>query len=174
MNRLKQLHPGALIGIILGGVLLFGLAGWFLLVHPQSSKLKSLKEQTAEVQANARYMDGVLGQLSGIQVPYVPPDRTHVFHKYRVRLDPRRAGSARRHEPMQHGGSAGLPFACLVDEPCERWILGGDQRSARFRRLLARSLCFPSEAGRGASTRSSSTSIGNCMSRLAFTRPSRR
>jgi Pilus assembly protein, PilO len=51
VNRLKQLHPGALIGIILGGVLLFGLAGWFLLVHPQSSKLKSLKEQTAEVQA---------------------------------------------------------------------------------------------------------------------------
>jgi len=51
VNRLKQLYPGALIGIILGGVLLFGLAGWFLLVHPQSSKLKSLKEQTAEVQA---------------------------------------------------------------------------------------------------------------------------
>lgn len=51
MNRLKQLHPGALIGIIVGAVLLFGLAGWFLLVHPQGSKLKSLKEQTAEVQS---------------------------------------------------------------------------------------------------------------------------
>jgi type IV pilus assembly protein PilO len=51
MSRLKQLHPGALIGIVVGGVLLFGLAGWFLLVHPQSSKLKSLKTQTAEVQA---------------------------------------------------------------------------------------------------------------------------
>jgi type IV pilus assembly protein PilO len=51
VNRLKQLHPGALIGIVVGGVLLFGLVGWFLLVHPQSSKLKSLKTQTAEVQA---------------------------------------------------------------------------------------------------------------------------
>jgi type IV pilus assembly protein PilO len=51
VNRLKQLHPGALIGIIVGAVLLFGLAGWFLLVHPQGSKLKSLREQTAEVQS---------------------------------------------------------------------------------------------------------------------------
>jgi type IV pilus assembly protein PilO len=51
VNRLKQLHPGALIGVVVAGVLLFGLAGWFLLVHPQGSKLKSLKTQTAEVQA---------------------------------------------------------------------------------------------------------------------------
>jgi Tfp pilus assembly protein PilO len=51
VNLPKQLHPGALIGIIVGGVLLFGLAGWFLLVRPQGAKLKSLKEQTAEVQA---------------------------------------------------------------------------------------------------------------------------
>jgi type IV pilus assembly protein PilO len=51
VNLPKQLHPGALIGIIVGGVLLFGLTGWFLLVRPQGAKLKSLKEQTAEVQA---------------------------------------------------------------------------------------------------------------------------
>jgi hypothetical protein len=47
----KQLHPGALIGIVVGGVVLVGLAGWFLLIRPQGAKLKSLKEQTAEVQA---------------------------------------------------------------------------------------------------------------------------
>lgn len=47
----KQLHPGALIGIVVGGVLLLGLAGWFLLVRPQGSNLKSLKAQTAEVQS---------------------------------------------------------------------------------------------------------------------------
>jgi type IV pilus assembly protein PilO len=51
VNLPKQLHPAALIGIIVGGVLLLGLAGWFLLVHPQGTKLKSLKQQTAEVQA---------------------------------------------------------------------------------------------------------------------------
>jgi type IV pilus assembly protein PilO len=47
----KQLHPGALIGIVVGGVLLVGLAGWFLLVRPQGAKLKSLKDETAQVQA---------------------------------------------------------------------------------------------------------------------------
>jgi hypothetical protein len=50
-KQLQQLHPAALIGIVLGGVLLVGLAGWFLLVRPQGAKLKSLKAQTAEVQA---------------------------------------------------------------------------------------------------------------------------
>jgi type IV pilus assembly protein PilO len=51
VNLPKQLHPGALIGIVVGGVLLIGLAGWFLLVRPQGAKLKSLKQQTADVQA---------------------------------------------------------------------------------------------------------------------------
>jgi type IV pilus assembly protein PilO len=51
VNLPKQLHPGALIGIVLAGVLLVGLAGWFLLVRPQGAKLKSLKQQTADVQA---------------------------------------------------------------------------------------------------------------------------
>jgi type IV pilus assembly protein PilO len=51
LNLPKQVHPGALIGLVVGGVLLVGLAGWFLLVRPQGAKLKSLKQQTAEVQA---------------------------------------------------------------------------------------------------------------------------
>jgi type IV pilus assembly protein PilO len=51
MLKGKQLHPGALIGIVVGAVLVVGLAGWFLLVHPQGSKLKDLKAQTADVQA---------------------------------------------------------------------------------------------------------------------------
>ena len=33
-----------------------------------------------------------LARLPGVEPPAVPPDRTHVFHKYRVRLDPDRAG----------------------------------------------------------------------------------
>jgi type IV pilus assembly protein PilO len=51
LNLPKQLHPGALIGIVVVGVLVVGLAGWFLLVRPQGAKLKSLKSETAEVQA---------------------------------------------------------------------------------------------------------------------------
>ena len=47
----KQLHPGALIGIIVGAILVVALGGWFLLVHPQGSKLKKLKAETADVQA---------------------------------------------------------------------------------------------------------------------------
>jgi type IV pilus assembly protein PilO len=47
----KQLHPGALIGIIVGAILVVALGGWFLLVHPQGSKLKNLKQETADVQA---------------------------------------------------------------------------------------------------------------------------
>jgi type IV pilus assembly protein PilO len=51
LQRAKALPPGALIGIMVGAVLVFGLAGWFLLVHPQGAKVKDLKAQTADVQA---------------------------------------------------------------------------------------------------------------------------
>jgi Pilus assembly protein, PilO len=46
----KPLPPAALIGIILGGVLVVGLAGWFLLVRPQGTKLKDLKRQAVDVE----------------------------------------------------------------------------------------------------------------------------
>jgi hypothetical protein len=39
-----------MIGIIVGAVLVLGLAGWFLLVRPQGGKLKDLKRQTQDVQ----------------------------------------------------------------------------------------------------------------------------
>jgi type IV pilus assembly protein PilO len=51
LKRVKSLPPGALIGIMVGSVLIFGLAGWFLLVHPQGTKVKDLKAQTADVQS---------------------------------------------------------------------------------------------------------------------------
>jgi type IV pilus assembly protein PilO len=51
IKRVKSLPPGALIGIIVGAVLVFGLAGWFLLVRPQGAKVTSLKAQATEVKA---------------------------------------------------------------------------------------------------------------------------
>lgn len=51
MKNRKPLSPGALIGVIVGAVLVVGLAGWFLLVRPQGAKVKSLKSQAADVQA---------------------------------------------------------------------------------------------------------------------------
>jgi type IV pilus assembly protein PilO len=47
----KRLHSGALIGIVVGAVLVLGLGGWFLLVHRQGTKLKQLKAEAADVQA---------------------------------------------------------------------------------------------------------------------------
>jgi len=51
IKPVKSLPPGALIGIMVGAVLVFGLAGWFLLVRPQGAKVTSLKAQATEVKA---------------------------------------------------------------------------------------------------------------------------
>jgi len=51
IKRVKSLPPGALIGIMVGAVLVFGLAGWFLLVRPQGAKVTSLKAQATEAKA---------------------------------------------------------------------------------------------------------------------------
>jgi type IV pilus assembly protein PilO len=45
-----KLSQNALIGVIVGGVVVFGLALWFLLVHPQGGKVKSLKAEATSVQ----------------------------------------------------------------------------------------------------------------------------
>jgi type IV pilus assembly protein PilO len=50
VKNAKSLSQNALIGIIVGGVLVFGLAVWFLLVHPQGGKLNNLKREATDVQ----------------------------------------------------------------------------------------------------------------------------
>jgi type IV pilus assembly protein PilO len=45
-----KLSQNAQIGVIVGGILVFGLAAWFFLVHPQSGKVSSLKRQSQDVQ----------------------------------------------------------------------------------------------------------------------------
>jgi perosamine synthetase len=39
---------------------------------------------TAQAQAHANYMNTVLGNVGGVQVPKAPPDRTHVYYQYCV------------------------------------------------------------------------------------------
>src|SRR5438552_18688947 len=56
------------------------------------SQLQRLAETTARSQRNSSRLSERLARLPGVEPPAVPPDRTHVFHKYRVRLDPERAG----------------------------------------------------------------------------------
>jgi type IV pilus assembly protein PilO len=46
----KGLSQRALIAAIVGGVLVFGLVAWFLVVHPQGGKLTDLKRQAVDVQ----------------------------------------------------------------------------------------------------------------------------
>lgn len=45
-----KLSQNAQIGVIVAGALVFGLAVWFLLVHPQSGKVSSIKRQSQDVQ----------------------------------------------------------------------------------------------------------------------------
>jgi dTDP-4-amino-4,6-dideoxygalactose transaminase len=56
------------------------------------SQLERLEETTARSQENAGRLTERLSSLPGVTTPVVPPDRTHVYHKYRVRLDARAAG----------------------------------------------------------------------------------
>jgi type IV pilus assembly protein PilO len=50
VKQVKGLSQNALIAIIVSGVLVFGLALWFLLVRPQGGKVDNLKAQAADVQ----------------------------------------------------------------------------------------------------------------------------
>jgi type IV pilus assembly protein PilO len=45
-----KLNQNALIGIIVAGLLVFGLAAWFVVVHPQSGKVANLKREAQDVQ----------------------------------------------------------------------------------------------------------------------------
>jgi dTDP-4-amino-4,6-dideoxygalactose transaminase len=56
------------------------------------SQLERLAETTRRSQRNAARLTERLRPLPGVEPPVVPADRTHVFHKYRVGLDPDRAG----------------------------------------------------------------------------------
>ncbi|MBI1745260.1 MAG: DegT/DnrJ/EryC1/StrS family aminotransferase [Acidobacteria bacterium] len=56
------------------------------------SLLRRLDEVNGLGQRNAAYLTKHLADLPGITPPYIPSDRTSVFHKYRVRLEPEALG----------------------------------------------------------------------------------
>lgn len=56
------------------------------------AQLRKLGERTARSQENAARLGKALAQLPGVTPPIVPANRTSVFHKYRVWIDPAAAG----------------------------------------------------------------------------------
>jgi len=75
------------------------VAGWMYLPGELTcaiarAQLERLVATTERSQRNAERLSARLRTLPGVEPPHVPADRTHVFHKYRVRLDPVAAGIA--------------------------------------------------------------------------------
>src|SRR5438093_2094167 len=73
------------------------LRGWMYLPGELTSalarsQLQRLAETAARSQRNPARRTGRLAWLPGVGPPAAPPDRTHVFHKSRVGVDPERAG----------------------------------------------------------------------------------
>jgi perosamine synthetase len=56
------------------------------------AQLAQLPERTERCQRNAERLSRALTELEGVTAPLVPPGRTSVHHKFRVHLDPERAG----------------------------------------------------------------------------------
>jgi dTDP-4-amino-4,6-dideoxygalactose transaminase len=58
------------------------------------AQLAHLPERTRRCQRNAERLSRALAELPGVTPPQTPPGRTSVHHKFRVHLDPERAGIA--------------------------------------------------------------------------------
>jgi perosamine synthetase len=56
------------------------------------NQLKRLPHYNAIGQRNGRYLSQELATIPGLLPPYVPPDRTTIYHKYRIRFDPEALG----------------------------------------------------------------------------------
>ncbi len=56
------------------------------------AQLARLPERTERCQRNAERLSRALAELPGVTPPQAPPGRSSVYHKYRVHLDPAKAG----------------------------------------------------------------------------------
>jgi dTDP-4-amino-4,6-dideoxygalactose transaminase len=96
------------------------------------------------VQANARHMNRVLGGLPGIQVPSVPPDRTHVYYQYCV-YGP---NGPQRDELVVRCVRRGIDVETLhVDVPPDMDLFQGATAEADGARRAAQAMQIPIYAG---------------------------
>ncbi len=52
------------------------------------AQLERLDEVNENARRNAEVLNTILEGIEGVESPFCPPDRTHIYHKYRVRLRP--------------------------------------------------------------------------------------
>ena len=106
--------------------------------------LKRLDGWTAQVRENARYMDGVLGSVSTVQVPHVPSDRTHVYYQYCV-YGP---DGPERDELVVRCVRRGIDIETLhVDVPPDMELFAGSTAEADGARRAGQALQIPIYAG---------------------------
>jgi dTDP-4-amino-4,6-dideoxygalactose transaminase len=106
--------------------------------------LKYLDEWTAQAQANAQYVTRRLGDLPGIQVPGVPPDRTHVYYQYCV-YGP---GGAQRDDLVVRCVRRGIDIETLhVDVPPDMELFGNARAEADGARTAAQAMQIPVYCG---------------------------
>lgn len=69
MTEKKQVNPILLIVLIVVGILIVGLAGYFVLIRPQGAKIKAIKKQEAAAEATlAAYHQKVLAARSAPKI----------------------------------------------------------------------------------------------------------
>ena len=61
------------------------------------AQLKRLDEINENARRNAAILEGALEEIEGVEPPFCPPDRTHIYHKYRVQLRPEALGIKEAH-----------------------------------------------------------------------------
>jgi perosamine synthetase len=106
--------------------------------------LERLDEWTAQAQANAAYVSRTLGTLPGIQVPRVPPDRTHVYYQYCVYGPEGRP----RDELVVRCVQRGIDVETLhVDVPPDMELFQGATAEADGARRAAQAMQIPIYAG---------------------------
>ena len=106
--------------------------------------LKRLDGWTADVQANAAFMNEALGTIPGVAVPRVPPDRTHVYYQYCVYGPSVEARDALVGACVRRG----VDIETLhVDVPPDMTLFEGARAEAEGARVTTRAIQVPIYAG---------------------------
>jgi dTDP-4-amino-4,6-dideoxygalactose transaminase len=100
------------------------------------SQLARLDGYTARVQEGARRLARGMEGIPGLIPPYVPEDRTHVYHHFRFRLDPAAAGvdlpAGRFRKAVQDAMAAeGVPLIEYQNRPIPGQRLFAERRWSR-------------------------------------------